>query len=72
MALGKPIVTTPMPECKKYESVLISENSPKDFIKKIEEALKKKNDQKYMEILEKEARENTWEKKAEDIASLIK
>ena len=71
MALGKPIVTTPMPECKKYESVLISENNEKDFISNIEEGLKLKNDEKYIELLKKEALENTWEKKAEDIKELI-
>jgi len=71
MALGKPIVTTPMPECKKYKSVLIAENNVKDFAKKIEEGLELRGDAKYEELLKKEALENTWEKKAEDIAKLI-
>ncbi len=71
MALGKPIVTTAMPECKKYRSVIIAENNTKDFVKKIEEGLKLKDDTKYKELLKKEALENTWEKKAEDIVELL-
>jgi len=72
MALGKPIVTTPMPECKKYKSVIIAENNAKDFAKKVEEGLKLKGDAKYEALLKKEALENTWEKKAEDINKLVK
>ena len=71
MALGKPIVTTPMPECKKYKSVIIAENNAKDFIKKIEEGLKLRDNSKYEELLKKEALENTWEKKAGDIGKMI-
>ncbi|MBQ5347017.1 MAG: glycosyltransferase, partial [Ruminococcus sp.] len=39
MALGKPIVTTAMNECKKYKSVMIAEDK-KDFLEKIEKAIK--------------------------------
>lgn len=71
MALHKPIVTTDMPECRKYKSVLIGKNH-NEFIKKIEEALKKKNDKKYIELLDKEAKENDWSMKAKAIIDLIK
>jgi len=71
MALGKPIVTTPMPECKKYASVIIAKNEGKDFVEKIEEGLKDKEDKKYMRLLEKEALENTWEGKVIDIKELL-
>jgi hypothetical protein len=71
MALGKPIVTTSMPECRKYKSVLISMNTGKDFVSKIEEGLRDRKNKKYMEILKKEALENTWESKAEEISKLI-
>jgi len=33
--------------------------------------LKLKNDEKYIELLKKEALENTWEKKAEEINKVI-
>jgi glycosyltransferase involved in cell wall biosynthesis len=71
MALGKPIVTTPMPECKKYKSVIIAKNESKDFVKKIEEGIKDEDNKEYMKMLDKEALENTWEGKAMHIKSLI-
>ena len=71
MALHKPIVTTDMPECRKYKSVFIGHNHD-EFIKKIDEALKLKNDKKYIGLLDKEARENDWSKKAKAIIDLIK
>ena len=71
MALHKPIVTTDMPECRKYKSVLIAHNHS-EFIDKIEEALKKEKDKKYIELLDKEAKENDWSMKAEAIIELIK
>ena len=71
MALHKPIVTTDMPECRKYKSVFIGHNHD-EFIKKIDEALKLKNDKKYIELLDKEAKENDWSKKAKAIIDLIK
>lgn len=71
MALHKPIVTTGMHECRKYQSVLIGENHD-DFIKKLDEALKKAKDQKYIALLDKEAKENDWSQKAQAIIDLIK
>jgi teichuronic acid biosynthesis glycosyltransferase TuaH len=71
MALHKPIVTTNMPECRKYESVLIG-HSQSEFIKKLDEAYKLRKSKKYYKILDKEAQENDWSIKAEAIINLIK
>ena len=71
MALHKPIVTTKMPECLKYESVLIG-NNHKEFIQKIDEAINLQDDKKYIKLLDKEAKENDWSKKAKVIVDLIK
>ena len=73
MALGKPIVTTAMKECKKYESVLISNNND-EFIDKVDYAIKlgKNKDDVYHKILKKEALENTWESKAKLILEMLK
>ncbi len=71
MALHKPIVTTKMPECLKYESILIGDTH-KDFLKKIEKALTLREDKKYIKLLDKEAKENDWSKKAQAIIDLIK
>ncbi len=70
MAMGKPIVTTDMPECRKYKSVLIGKTH-EEFINKIAQALTLQNDSEYKQTLEKEAHENSWEAKAKDIAKMI-
>lgn len=71
MALGKPIVTTPLPECRKYRSVLIGEDHD-GFITRLDEALKLREDASYTELLRNEAQENAWEAKATVIGDLIK
>lgn len=71
MALHKPIVTTDMLECRKYESVYIGKNQ-KDFLEKLEEAYKNKNNKKYIKLLDKEAQKNDWMYKAKAIIDKIK
>lgn len=73
MALDKPIVTTAMPECKKYESVMIA-NTSEEFINLIDKAvnMNKNQNKNYYEILKKEALENTWDEKANIIIELLK
>lgn len=70
MALGHPIVTTDMPECRKYDSVLIGKNHD-EFVGKIDLALTLSEDNQYTELLEKEAHDNTWKAKAVDIQNLL-
>ncbi len=71
MALEKPIVVTDMNECRKYKSVFIGKTH-KEFLEKLEEALKKQNDKKYIELLKKEAKENDWSIKAKAIIDGVK
>ena len=71
MALHKPIVTTDLNECHKYKSVLIAKNH-QEFIDNLDSAMKLRNDKKYIQLLDKEAKENDWSKKAEAIIDLIK
>ena len=73
MALDKPIVTTAMPECKKYESVMIA-NNRNEFMELVDKAVKmnKNNNSDYYSILKKEALENTWSEKANAIVELLK
>lgn len=73
MALDKPIVTTAMPECKKYDSVMIA-NNKEEFIELVDKAvnMNKNNNKEYYEILKKEALENTWSEKANAIVELLK
>jgi hypothetical protein len=71
MALGRPIVTTDMAECRKYKSVLIGKDHD-EFIRRVDEALALKDDKEYGELLKREAKENTWESKVESITQLLR
>ncbi len=70
MALHKPIVITDLEECRQYKSVMIGHDHD-EFMKCLDLALKKKNDKKYIELLDKEAKENDWAHKAQVIIDLI-
>jgi len=70
MALHKPIVTTDMNECRKYESIMIG-NDQDDFLIQLDNALNRKDDEQYIALLDKEARENDWSMKAKAIIDLI-
>ena len=70
MAAKKPIVTTDLPECRKYDSILIGKNVD-EFIEKTEVAITKTNDDKYSELLTKEAKENDWKSKFNSLLELI-
>ena len=71
MSLNKPIVTTDMKDCIKYKSVLIGKDHY-DFLDKMDEAYKLKNDNNYKKILDEEARDNDWSHKAKVIVDLVK
>lgn len=75
MALGKPIVTTDMNECRKYKSVMIAHDS-EEYIKLIDKAVvmnnQKEENAEYFKLLNDEAKENDWSKKTEAIIDLIK
>lgn len=71
MALNKPIVTTDMDECRKYESVLIGHDH-KEFLEQLDKAILLKTDETYKALLDKEALENTWEEKARTILEQLK
>ena len=71
MALHKPIVTTDMNECHKYQSILIGE-SHEDFLHKLERAMSLRQDPEYLALLDREARENDWSYKARAIIDMIR
>lgn len=71
MALHKPIVITDLKECRQYKSVMIGHDHD-EFLKLLDEAIAKKNNKKYIDQLDKEARENDWSFKAKAIVDLIK
>ena len=63
MALGKPIVTTDLDECRAFGSVLIG-RSRAEFLQNLERALTLRDDPGYLALLERESRENDWSNKA--------
>ena len=70
MATNIPILTTDMPECKKYNSVIIGKNHA-DFIDKINTTMNLINSPEYLELEMQEAKKNTWKEKANIIIDLL-
>jgi SAM-dependent methyltransferase/glycosyltransferase involved in cell wall biosynthesis len=60
MALGKPIISTPINEALKYKSVIVATDKDQ-FLEKINAALQLVEDSFYLELLDQEAKVNTWE-----------
>ncbi len=70
MALGKPIISTALPECKKYKSVLIADNHD-EFIELIDQSFRMPKNDTYFEVMKKEAEENTWDARVKLIIECI-
>lgn len=66
MAAGKPAVITPMEESLRYPGVLVA-TTPQDFAGQLDRALLLKNDPEHLELLDQQARQNTWEARARQI-----
>lgn len=59
MAAGKPIVTTPLPECERQPQVLIGD-TPELFAARLDEALALSRDRAFCAALVATARDNDW------------
>ncbi|MEM3489711.1 MAG: glycosyltransferase [Nitrososphaerota archaeon] len=70
-ACGKPIVSTPIPECINYPEVLVASGDI-EFIQSIEYALTLASDVNYQRKLENIARNNSWEVRTSKIIEKIK
>lgn len=71
MAVGKPILTSALPECLQYQSV-ITYRDAEDFIKKTEHLLCIRNDFDYLAQMDAEAQNNTWHSRVTEILDAIK
>jgi len=71
MALGKPIVTTDMPECRKYAACLVA-GSPGEFPRLLDEAMEMRQRADYLAALRDVAQANSWAHKARDLAALLR
>jgi glycosyltransferase involved in cell wall biosynthesis len=69
MAARKPVVTTDLRECKKYQSCLIA-STHIEFLEQLKNAAGLRNDLNYLRLLDKEASENSWERKTIEILRL--
>jgi teichuronic acid biosynthesis glycosyltransferase TuaH len=70
MALEKPIVSTNLPECRKYPTILIGHDH-NEFIENIDSAILLSKDKTYIQALQESARQNSWDAKADQIINLI-
>jgi len=70
MAGGKLVVTTAMHESSRWEGVIVAEN-PKNFVLKLDEALQHRADPAYLDLIDRLARENTWDARAQQILEAI-
>lgn len=70
MAQGHPIVSTALPECRKYKAIFVSETYD-EFLNNLDKALTKKNDPQYIQLLLETAKENTWKARFFDIKEAL-
>ncbi|WP_059172371.1 glycosyltransferase [Bacillus sp. FJAT-27445] len=70
MAVGKPIVATALPECEKFNQILIAQDHD-DFINKVKYALTLGGDETLALLLKEEAKKHTWTEKARSIVHLL-
>jgi len=69
MAARKPIVSTDLRECKKYQSCLIAETH-EEFMTQLRRAVDLATNETYLGILDREAEENSWYEKTNEILRL--
>ena len=68
-ATGKPVVSTALPECMRYDTVVVMNHE--NWKDAIEAAIGKIGDENYITRARRYAHENSWEQKAEVIASRL-
>jgi len=71
MAGGKPIVSTPLPECRKYPLVRLAA-TPDEFVRKIEWSLGPGRSEQHRTSLQACAAENSWVKRAETVVEALR
>jgi polysaccharide pyruvyl transferase CsaB len=69
MAARKPIVSTDLRECRKYQSCLIAETH-EEFMAQLKHAVDLATNETYLGILDREAEENSWYAKTHEILRL--
>lgn len=70
LAAGLPVVSTPLPEIRHLSGRVSFAAAPEDFVRRLEEEMASDTPEK-RESRRRFARDNTWEKRAEEIERLI-
>jgi glycosyltransferase involved in cell wall biosynthesis len=70
LAAGKPTVITAMEESMRYPGVLVA-NDRNEFIQMLDRGLILKDDQDYLRLIDKVARENTWDNRGKQILAAL-
>jgi len=70
-ALGKPTVTTPLPELARANHLAFFAKNAQEFTEQIDKAYKMKNDVHFVQELQNFAKENTWEHRAEQFYEVL-
>ena len=70
MAIGKPILTSEMPECISFNSVTTYRNTD-DFIQKVYWLLSIQDDKNYRKVMNEEAKKNTWDSRVDYILKTL-
>ena len=71
MAAGKPIISSNLPECRKYDSIFLYENA-EEFISLVNKIQELTETDEYWTTLRDEAYANTWDIKTDEILSALK
>ena len=70
LAGGKPVITTPMPECQRFPEVLIAANAD-EFSRALDAARERGSDVESRASFQQIARENSWDKRVKDVLAAL-
>lgn len=70
MAMEKPVVSTALPECMKYDAA-VTARSQEEFVRMVHECYEQREDQKRKEQLRRCAWENDWSAKARELKQCL-
>ena len=70
-ALGKPTISTPLPELKRADFLVFFAESAEDYIGRIDTAFQAKDDKDFIDDLQNFAKENTWSHRADQFHNIL-
>jgi GT2 family glycosyltransferase len=70
-AMGKPTVSTALPELQRVPELIFTANTPEEFIEQVQKANEKGKDATFIEELRNYALENTWHHRVSDFEETI-